>query len=82
MTFDYRIDGIPCQIRVDEYHKVDSWVGRIDNCPSSDDYYGYVEIEYTVLDRKGYEAPWLQKKITEEIDGDIATEIHDYYNRE
>ena len=27
------------------------------------DYYGYEEIEFSVLDRKGYPAAWLERKL-------------------
>lgn len=33
------------------------------NAPSDLDYYGYSEIEFEMLDRRGYRAPWLDKKL-------------------
>jgi len=30
------------------------------------DYYGYTDMDFTVLDRKGYKAPWLERKMTSE----------------
>jgi hypothetical protein len=39
------------------------------------DYYGYTEFDYTVCDRRGRPAPWLEKKLTR---ADEAR-IHDEY---
>jgi hypothetical protein len=39
------------------------------------DYHGYVECEYTVYDRKGYPAKWLEAKITPEDDNAICDAI-------
>ncbi|RLG18745.1 hypothetical protein DRN75_00840 [Nanoarchaeota archaeon] len=67
-VIESRIAGIPCQIEITEY-KV---------CPAEPDvgiFYPYEEIEYLVRDRKGYLAPWLERKITDE---DIEQQIIDY----
>jgi len=61
--FETTVCGIPCQIKVDTCRiiKGDS------NCWDSDwDYYGYSEIEFTILDRKGYVADWLYRKAKKE----------------
>ena len=34
-------------------------------CSSPDDYYGYREIEFVVLDRKGRRATWLEAKLSD-----------------
>lgn len=70
-----RISGIPCIIQIDEFNKVSKWKGSIMNCYSSDDYYGYYEIEFTVLDRKGYKADWLEKKMKDSDVERIQKEI-------
>ena len=49
-------------------------------CPSSDDYYGYTEIEYDVLDRKGYRAKWLERKITDKDAERIREDIMNAYS--
>lgn len=61
-----RIQGIPCLIEVTFFLSVPPWRGSAHTCPSSDDYYGYTDIEFDVYDRKGYKAPWLERKMTEE----------------
>lgn len=66
------IAGIPCQVQVD-YFFVQKPMG-----PSADsdwDCYGYTEIEFTVCDRRGRPAPWLNKKVTPEIKAELETEI-------
>mgnify|MGYP001097107250 CR=1 FL=1 len=72
------VKSIPCKIRVDDYYKVKGSYSY--NAPSDFDYRGYEEINYTVLDRKGYEAPWLEKKIDELEDERIKIMISDYYD--
>jgi|ERR1035437_6923737 hypothetical protein len=56
------IQGIPCLIEVDTCNVVKG-NSRADN---PNDYYGYADIEFTVYDRKGYRAVWLEKKMTDE----------------
>jgi hypothetical protein len=58
-TIEHKICGIPCQLQVVHFLKVKpcAWA---DN---PDDYYGFEECEYNVLDRRGRAAPWLEKKM-------------------
>lgn len=75
MQIESNIQGIPCLIEVTTFSRVKPWRGCISNCPSSDDYYGYSEIEFDVLDRKGYRAKWLERKMTAEDKSRIESEI-------
>ena len=74
-TFDSKVAGIPCQIRVDEYTVVPPWRGSASTCPSSD------EIVYTVLDRRGREAMWLERKKTADMHEQILEEIRGQYEQ-
>ncbi|WP_289101034.1 hypothetical protein [uncultured Marinobacter sp.] len=62
-TFESRVAGIPCQIEVTYYSEdrpmrvTGSGFGDAD--PPEPE-----EFEFTVLDRKGYPAPWLERKLT------------------
>jgi len=69
------ICGIPCGIHIDTLQVVKPFRGSPHLCDSADDFYGYSEIEFTVLDRKGYPAPWLEDKLTPAITADIEIEI-------
>jgi len=80
--FEYRLAGIPCQIRVDDYEVIPPWKGSAENCPSADDYYGYEDCEYSVLDQRGNEAPWLEKKINDKIDQEIIETIRGMYEQQ
>ena len=73
--FASQVAGIPCIIRVESYFKQRAWRGSAHNCPSDWDYYGYEEIEYSVLDRKGYPAAWLERKITTKEHSRITEEV-------
>ena len=72
--FESRIAGIHCIISVDSY--TESRGSYSYNASSDWDYYGYSESEWTVLDRKGYKADWLARKLTskdcDRIEGEIA----------
>lgn len=80
-TIQHKLAGIPCLIEVTNYVRVAPWKGSAQTCDSSDDYYGYTEYEYNILDRRGRKAPWLERKITPEekakieqaIDADYAS---------
>jgi hypothetical protein len=68
-----RIAGIPCKVRVDSC--VIQKGSYSYNAPSDWDYYGYQEIEFTVCDRRGREAPWLSRKMTDKDIARIEQEI-------
>lgn len=72
------VQGIPCLVRVTHYYRqpADS---RADN---PDDYYGYTELEYDVLDRKGYPAPWLERKMTEDDVQNIEEKIYEHLSED
>ena len=71
----YVSNGIPCLIGVTYYFAKSS------DCyaDNPDDYYGYVEREWELLDRKGYRAAWLEKK---GIDEDAVNCAIDEYMEE
>lgn len=77
-VLDSEIDGIPCQIAVLEFEHVKPWRGPAYTAPSDLDYYGYVAMEWIVLDRKGYLAEWLADKLTDEDETRIEQEIIGY----
>jgi len=65
--------GIPAQIGVVHFMEVKpSFRGDSDL-----DYYGYSECDWDVLDRKGYKAPWLEKKLTDKERDRIEDKIYE-----
>lgn len=58
----HTVHGIPCTIAVLEYHVQP---GNPYTWDSDVDYYGYTESSWQILDRKGYSAEWLEKKMTD-----------------
>ncbi len=62
-TIQTRLAGIPCQIAVSNFHRIKGSYSY--NAPSDLDYYGFVEYDYQVLDRRGRPAPWLERKVSE-----------------
>ena len=77
---EFRVSGIPCIISVDEYYSQPPHKGSVLSCDSDIDWYGDEEIYYSVLDRKGYPAPWLEKKVTDSEDENIKEAIRNYFN--
>jgi len=71
MTFESKIQGIPCIIKV-HYALVVPGSPRAD---SDIDYYGYSECDYTICDRRGRPAPWLNRKATSDDITRIENEI-------
>ena len=80
--FVSQVAGIPCIIRVEHYFKQAAWKGATWACDSEMDYYGYEEIAYAVLDRKGYPAAWLKRKLTPKEHARITKEIADAMREE
>ena len=73
--FDTRISGIPCGILVG---KVDITKGtHSSNASCPEEFYGGSEIEFQVLDSRGYSAPWLEKKLTHADVAQIESAIID-----
>lgn len=75
-TFDSHIQGIPCQVEVTDFISVRGSFSH--NAPSDIDYHGYQDYDYRILDRRGYPATWLERKMTpldrERIETQIAEE--------
>lgn len=75
------VKGIPAQLGIT--HFVDQPADP--NCWDSDwDYYGYTEVEMDLLDRKGYPAAWLERKLTdddrEELENEAISYLRSQYN--
>lgn len=79
MIIEARIAGIPCQVKITYFHKQAPWRGSAMSCPSDVDWYGYTEMDYEILDRKGYKAAWLEKKITDKDTEEIERLICEAY---
>ena len=88
MIFDTRISGIPCQCQVNYYSPFKPMKiygsGFGDAHPPE-----YEEFQFTILDRKGYKADWLENKLTvkdkdrllEEFHIELTGERHGYIER-
>ena len=71
------IAGIPCLIGVTTY----DCVAGDSRCTDSDyDFNGYSDIEFDILDRKGYQAAWLEKKVDAKEKDRIEDTIHAYFD--
>lgn len=70
-----KIAGIPCEIEVLHWFKQKP-LGP--SCDSDWDAMGYLECEFSVLDRRGRHAPWLEAKMTEDDRDRIINELEKY----
>jgi hypothetical protein len=69
--FKSSINGIPCQILVTSYIDEKPIIsGLWENSEP-----GHFEFEFEVYDRKGYPAAWLEAKLTDDINDQIADEF-------
>lgn len=63
LTFEHQVGGIPCQVAVTHatpYIPAQTF-GPPENCYPAEG----GDCEWVLLDRKGYRAKWLEKKLTE-----------------
>ena len=75
MQFETRIDGIPCICNVTHYSPdkpMRVYGSGWGDCDPPE----YEHFEYEILDRKGYKAPWLEKKITPYEQDRLLEELH------
>ena len=76
-----RICGIPCKARVTHFHHQPPHRGSPHTCDSDLDFYGYKDLSFDILDRRGRPAPWLERKMTdadrEEIESEILAVMND-----
>jgi hypothetical protein len=70
------VAGIPCIIGVTDYEAyVPAYIsGPPEYCYPSEGGYG----DYILLDRKGYRAKWLERKLNDRIERDIQEEIFNH----
>jgi hypothetical protein len=73
LQFDCRVAGIPCQIGVVNYERYAPM--SVHKAHSDLEFYGYSEVDYVVLDRRGRPAPWLQRKVDD--DSSIIEQINE-----
>lgn len=74
-TIEHTVAGIPCLIGVTYFHKQPA-NSRADN---PDDFYGYTESEWILLDRRGYRATWLDAKLTDSERDSINEAIDQHF---
>lgn len=76
MDFETTVCGIPCGVVITHYLDVPGSFNR--NANSDVDYYGLTECDWYLVDRKGYKAKWLEKKLTNKDIDRINYEIEKY----
>lgn len=70
MQFNTRVAGIPCICEVTTYYyDPGRTYGPPENC-----YPPEMDFEFILLDRKGYRAEWLERKLTETIESNLLEE--------
>ena len=70
---EFRLTGIPCLLRVKNFYRCEG--SHNHNAVSDMDYYGYTECDWDVCDLRGRPAPWLQKKVTPDIESAMLAAI-------
>lgn len=74
--FETQVQGIPCRVRVTawEKYRAGQLYGRPEHCYPDEGGFGTWEL----VDRKGYRATWLDKKITPQDEDRINREVFNY----
>jgi|688.fasta_scaffold421803_3 hypothetical protein len=75
-TIEHAIAGIPCLIGVSDYYRQDA-SGR--GASNDWDAGGYSEWNGEILDRKGYPAAWLERKITSREQDKIDNAVDNFF---
>ena len=70
------IAGIPCLLATDTVSETRGSYSR--SAETDVEYYGAIQVEFVVLDRKGYKAAWLEKKITPKIMQELYSTAADH----
>jgi hypothetical protein len=78
VEIEARVHGIPCLVGVVYYNKV-APCSRADN---DWDYRGYTDCDYDILDRNGYKAAWLERKMTQQDKAEIEKIVDGYYEQQ
>lgn len=58
------VQGIPCLASVTHFKHQPAFNGPATACESDEDYHGFIECEFEILDRNGRPAGWLERKLT------------------
>lgn len=75
-----RIAGIPCTV---EIHTAEEHKGSFSyDAPSDLDYHGYWELDYTICDRRGNPANWLESKASPADIAAVEEAIRDFASKE
>lgn len=77
-TISHRLAGIPCLIGVRMCKKYPP----NPNADNPDDYYGYWDVDYDILDQKGKAAAWLENKATKSDHDDIFNRVVEVFTGE
>ena len=78
--FETRVCGIPCGVVIDRYHRTPATHSYRAETP--EEYYGDLEIEYFLVDRKGYKADWLQNKMDQYDKEELEIQITQHQETE
>ena len=80
LVINLTINEIPAKAKVNHFkkHKGNLSLRAVD----PDEFFGWIELDYRLLDRKGYYAPWLdalayEKGILDEIEADVIEQVEE-----
>lgn len=80
MYIETTIAGIPCQVRIDTFHVTKGNYSPQAETP--EEYSGIRDIEFSVFDRRRYQAAWLKDKMTNKDRERIEEEIEEFLKEE
>lgn len=81
MTFDTRVNGIPCKCEVLDYQPYIpmriTGPGFGDADPPEDEYF-----EFQLLDRRGRPAPWLERYLSPDVEDELLAQYREVLRKE
>lgn len=79
-TFSTTVCGMPCGVVVDSFQYSPPSRKPASLCSCPDEYYGHTDMEWHLIDRKGYQAGWLQEKMSDNDIEQLTIEIEENYH--
>ena len=77
LEIDGKIEDVEIDVNVTHYVHVPSWTGSVYDCPSDEDWYGYTELTYEIVETYKLTDLGEREKITLNITPEMEGSIYD-----
>lgn len=77
LEIDGKIEDVEIDVNVTHYVHVPAWTGNVYDCPSDEDWYGYTELTYEIVETYKLTDLGEREKITLNITPEMEGSIYD-----